>query len=98
MPPPRRCARNEKKDKRSLVEKEIDTGACLIDADCKGLASVSVAKSVTVSGSVLSTKLLAGFALHITSPVIAVNGKVSCHKENTQDAHSKEMHATAVGR
>ena len=24
---PRRCARNEKKDKRSLVEKEIDTGA-----------------------------------------------------------------------
>src|SRR5437879_11177843 len=32
LPPPRRCARNEKKDKRSLVEKEIDTGACLIDA------------------------------------------------------------------
>src|SRR5437879_11762346 len=31
LPPPRRCARNEKKDKRSLVEKEIDTGACLID-------------------------------------------------------------------
>jgi hypothetical protein len=37
VPPPRRCARNEKKDKRSLVEKEIDTGACLIDADSKGL-------------------------------------------------------------
>src|SRR5437879_1987824 len=32
LPPPRRCARNEKKDKRSLVEKEIDTGARLIDA------------------------------------------------------------------
>src|SRR5207253_5993931 len=38
LPPPRRCARNEKKDKRSLVEKEIDTGACLIDARCKGFA------------------------------------------------------------
>src|SRR5207245_6152768 len=38
LPPPRRCARNEKKDKRSLVEKEIDTGACLIDAHCRGLA------------------------------------------------------------
>src|SRR5437879_2251301 len=25
-------------DKRSLVEKEIDTGACLIDAHCKGFA------------------------------------------------------------
>src|SRR5437879_8957996 len=36
LPPPRRCARNEKKDKRSLVEKEIDTGACLIDAQYKG--------------------------------------------------------------
>src|SRR5437879_6940293 len=38
VPPPRRCARNEKKDKRSLVEKEIDTGACLIDAHSTGLA------------------------------------------------------------
>src|SRR5947209_15998639 len=38
VPPPRRCARNEKKDKRSLVEKEIDTGACLIDAHSKGVA------------------------------------------------------------
>src|SRR2546426_4198874 len=36
LPPPRRCARNEKKDKRSLVEKEIDTGARLIDAHFKG--------------------------------------------------------------
>jgi len=34
---------------------------------------------------------LAGFALHITSPVIAVNGKVSWDKESAQDAHSKEM-------
>src|SRR5437879_1394985 len=34
LPPPRRCARNEKKDKRSLVEKEIDTGACLIEEHC----------------------------------------------------------------
>src|SRR2546426_4870717 len=37
LPPPRRCARNEKKDKRSLVEKEIDTGARLIDAHFKGI-------------------------------------------------------------
>src|SRR5437879_13461918 len=38
LPPPRRCARNEKKDKRSLVEKEIDTGACLIDAYWTGVS------------------------------------------------------------
>src|SRR5207245_6694960 len=40
VPPPRRCARNEKKDKRSLVEKEIDTGACLIEAHPKGVTGV----------------------------------------------------------
>src|SRR5437879_7133902 len=44
LPPPRRCARNEKKDKRSLVEKEIDTGACLIDAHCKGLAEAAMSR------------------------------------------------------
>src|SRR5438445_12141290 len=41
LPPPRRCARNEKKDKRSLVEKEIDTGACLIDAHITALTGAS---------------------------------------------------------
>src|SRR5437879_5861016 len=46
LPPPRRCARNEKKDKRSLVEKEIDTGACLIDAHPKGVTSFREHQSI----------------------------------------------------
>src|SRR5207245_6569198 len=46
LPPPRRSARNEKKDKRSLVEKEIDTGACLIDAHSKGVTSFREHQSI----------------------------------------------------
>ena len=54
MPPPRGCARNEKKDKRSLVEKEIDTGACLIDAHCKGLADFDECLGTAVSKGAVS--------------------------------------------
>jgi len=39
---------------------------------------------------------LADFALYVTSPVIAVNGKLSCDKENAQDSHSKEMLGTVA--
>ena len=52
-------------------------------------------QSVTVQ-EIGSAKLLAGFALHVTSPVIAVNRKLSCDKENAQDAHSKEMRGTVA--
>ncbi|PYU28578.1 MAG: hypothetical protein DMG32_02275 [Acidobacteria bacterium] len=34
---------------------------------------------------------MVGFAIHVTSPVIAVNGKMSCDQENAQDSHSKPV-------
>jgi hypothetical protein len=37
---------------------------------------------------------LAGFAVHGTSAVTDVNGKLSCDKENAQDSHSKQMRDT----
>src|SRR5437879_3974387 len=58
LPPPRRCARNEKKDKRSLVEKEIDTGACLIDAHCKGLAEAAMSRRTNPRLSTSDDELL----------------------------------------
>jgi len=36
-------------------------------------------------------KLLAGFALHVTSAVIVVNHELSADKENAQSTHSKEI-------
>jgi hypothetical protein len=38
---------------------------------------------------------LAGFALHVTSAVIAVNHELSSDKENAQSTHSKEIRSAA---
>src|SRR5437879_12994271 len=95
LPPPRRCARNEKKDKRSLVEKEIDTGACLIDACSKGFASFGQRQGVTMLELFFSAKLLVDFALHVTSVVIERQGKTQASQAGPRLAeksgHSKAM-------
>src|SRR6266849_5759542 len=48
-----------------------------VTADSKGLARVETRQSVTVSESVASAKLLAGFAPHVTSAGIPVNRKTA---------------------
>src|SRR5713226_3602768 len=82
--------RNEKKDKRSLVEKEIDTGACLIDAYSKGVARAELRQSVgggrqsTMQESVASAKLLAGFAVHVASLVIIRQREIELRQKKTR--------------
>src|SRR5437879_3275752 len=89
LPPPRRCARNEKKDKRSLVEKEIDTGACLIDAQSKGLASAGRVRELHVVrvhrfgkalGGLCNSCSLAGISMSTGNCPQACAGQRKCAK------------------